>query len=71
MLPIAPHWGWRAAEVTVWIGIPALLFFAAKGPGLILLPIVCMMAAGLFGPLRERAHATARCPGCARYLAEG
>ncbi len=68
VLPRLPHWGWRAAEVSAWTVIPCLLFFAHKGPGIVLLPLVCMMAAGLFGPLRGRSRAEARCPTCTRYV---
>lgn len=68
IVPHRPHWGWRVAEVAAWMVIPALLFCAHKGPGIVLLPLVCMMAAGLFGPLRGRAHAEARCPACRCYV---
>lgn len=68
VLPRKPHWGWRVAEVSVWLLIPAVITVGAKGPGLVLLPIVFVMGAGLFGPLREQSAAEARCPDCNRYV---
>lgn len=68
VVPLRPHPAWRVAEIAAWVIVPSLLFFAHKGPGVVMLPIVCMMAAGLFGPLRGRAHAEARCPACAAYV---
>lgn len=68
IVPLRPHWGWHVAYVASWVVIPGLLFFAHKGPGIVMLPLVCMMAAGLFGPLRGKSHAEARCPACRCYV---
>lgn len=68
VLPRRPHWGWRATEIAVWVLFPLLIGTASKGPGIVLLPIVCLVGAGLFGPLREAAAADARCPDCRRYI---
>lgn len=67
-LPKRPHWKWRAAEIGTWVAMLGILATASKGPGLLALPIVCLMAGALFGPLREAAGADARCPGCNRYI---
>lgn len=68
VIPLRPHPGWRVAEVSSWVLCAALLLPASKGPWMILMPLHLLMTVGFFGPLRERAHATARCPQCARYV---
>jgi hypothetical protein len=66
--PLRPHWAWRAAEVSAWVLIPALVVVASKGPGLVLLPVAFLMGAAVFGPLRVKSRADARCPVCNRYI---
>lgn len=68
VLPNRPHRGWRVAEVFLWLAIPGAIGLASKGPGLIALPLVFMVGAGLVGPVHAKAAAEARCPGCDRYI---
>ncbi len=68
VLPLRPHRGWRIAEIALWIAIPGAIGLASKGPGLVALPIVFMVGAGLVGPMHAKATAEARCPGCDRYI---
>lgn len=67
MLPIRSHWGWRAAEVAFWISVPGALM-VMKGLGVMVMPFLFLYAGGLAGPLRRKAGAEARCPGCRCYL---
>lgn len=67
VLPVQPHWGWRAAEVSFWVSVPGALM-VLKGLGVIAMPLVLVFAGGLAGPLRELAGAEPRCPTCRCYL---
>lgn len=63
VVPVRPHWGWRAAEVTFWASIPAALM-AMKTVGPIGIPFLLIFAGGLAGPLRNEAGAEPTCPVC-------
>lgn len=67
-LPRRPHAGWRAAEVFAWAFFALGVAVTSKIAGLVALPLMCLLAGCVVGPLHGAATADARCPGCNRYI---